>query len=58
MIAFGGRGFSTGGYAPGFVEDWFKARFKARDLVESKDGIVLSEKHKAKMIEQLQAVLG
>lgn len=58
MIAFGGRGFSTGGYAPGFVEDWFKARFKARDLVESKHGIVLDEAHKAKMIEQLQAVLG
>lgn len=58
LIAFGGRGFSTGGYAPGFVEDWFKARFDARELVESQQGIVLSEAHQARLIEQLQQMLG
>ena len=58
LIAFGGRGFSTGGYAPGFVEDWFKARFDACELVESRHGVVLSEAHQARVIEQLQQILG
>ncbi|KAB0547107.1 SMI1/KNR4 family protein [Pseudomonas argentinensis] len=58
LIAFGGRGFSTGGYAPGFVEDWFKARLDARELVESHHGIGLSEAHQARVIKQLQQVLG
>lgn len=53
MIAFGGRGFSTGGYAPGFVEDWFKARFNARELVESKRGIVFSDEFQKQLFERL-----
>ncbi len=57
MIAFGDRGFSTGGYSPDFVEDWFKARLNAQELVESKHGIVLSEAHRARVLQQLQAVL-
>ncbi|WP_312932977.1 SMI1/KNR4 family protein [Pseudomonas sp.] len=54
MIAFGGRGFSTGGYAPGFIEDWFNARMEAGALIDTDQGIVLSEAHTAQMIEQLQ----
>ncbi|MDZ5603820.1 SMI1/KNR4 family protein [Pseudomonas sp. RP23018S] len=57
MIAFGGKGFSTGGYAPGFVEDWFKARVEAGELIDTDQGIVLSQAHMAQMLEQLQRAL-
>lgn len=55
MIAFGGRGFSTCGYAPGFVEDWFKARFNARELIESRHGIVFSEVFQTRLTERLRS---
>ncbi|TBU85603.1 SMI1/KNR4 family protein [Phytopseudomonas dryadis] len=58
LIALAGGGFSTGGYAPGFVEDWFERRVDERLLIESRHGIVFSEAHKAWMLEQLQAFLG
>lgn len=57
MVAFGGKGFSTGGYAPGFVEDWFKARVAAGQLIDTDQGIVLSETHIVQMVEQLQHAL-
>lgn len=57
MIAFGGRGFSTGGYAPGFVEDWFKARFSAGELIESRHGMVFSADFQAQLAERLRNVV-
>ena len=38
MIAFGDGEFSTGGYAPGFVEDWINERISAREIVKSSSG--------------------
>lgn len=56
LIAFG-EGFGTGGYAPDFINDWFKARFAAGELKQSRDGIVLSEQHQLRVLEQVRALL-
>lgn len=56
LIALGDGGFSTGGYAPGFVEDWLDARRQSGDLIEGPDGLVLSDPHKGRVIAQLQSL--
>ena len=38
MLTFG-NGFSTGGYTPGFVEDWLKNRKKA-GVILKRDGVL------------------
>lgn len=43
ILALAG-GFSTGGYAPGFVTKWFSARTKDGSLVRKKGGVALSKK--------------
>lgn len=48
-----GQGFSTGGYAPGFVEAWFDARAAAGDIVSSEGGLRFHER----VVERLDAVL-
>ena len=42
ILAFG-SGFSTGGYAPGFVEDWLKNRKKAGIVFKRDGGLWMSE---------------
>jgi len=56
LIAFG-EGFATGGYAPGFVEDWFDARSAAGQLVQGRAGLVLAEAQQAQVLAQLRALL-
>jgi hypothetical protein len=41
LIVFGDGAFKTGGYAPGFVEDWITARLAQKDIVMSADGRLL-----------------
>ena len=38
LIAFGDGQFSTGGYAPGFVEDWLKTRFSENHITKNRSG--------------------
>ncbi len=51
MIVCGGE-FSTGGYAPGFVEDWLKARKKDGTIQKKNNVLSLSEAARAKLLEQ------
>ncbi len=52
IIAFGGS-FSTGGYAPDFVEDWLKSREKEGVIFGKDGGLRMSEAAKAALWEQL-----
>ena len=52
MLTFGG-GFSTGGYAPGFVEDWLKNRKKSGDIFKRDGGLWMSETAEEALRRQL-----
>ena len=47
--------FSTGGYAPGFVSDWFDDRVKRGAIVRVKGGFALSPKARAATVKRLTA---
>ena len=49
-------GFSTGGYAPGFVEDWLKSRKKTGEIQKKNGGLFLSESAKAELEGQIHQV--
>ncbi|MNP63144.1 hypothetical protein D3C76_1585080 [compost metagenome] len=55
MIAFGGQGFSTGGYAPGFVEDWLKDRLQTGIIKKDHGKLRLAEGAAADILERLKA---
>ncbi|NBF11699.1 SMI1/KNR4 family protein [Pseudomonas sp. Fl4BN1] len=55
MIAFG-NGFGTGGYAPRFIEDWFRDRLGAGQIRQSAGGLVLSEDYRGQLLKQLAAL--
>ncbi|MNC18211.1 hypothetical protein D3C75_661080 [compost metagenome] len=55
MIAFGGQGFSTGGYAPGFVEDWLKDRLQKGIIKKDHNKLHLAEGAAGSILEQLKA---
>lgn len=55
MIAFGGQGFSTGGYAPGFVEDWLKDRLQNGIIKKEHGKLRLAEGAAADILERLKA---
>lgn len=52
MLTFG-NGFSTGGYAPGFVEDWLKSRKKAGVIFKRDGGLWMSKAAGKALEEQL-----
>jgi len=54
MIVCGGA-FSTGGYAPGFVEDWLKSRKETGVIRKRNGGLWMSEAAKAALRGQLTA---
>lgn len=58
VIAMAGGGhFGTGGWAQGFVEDWFKARAQAGQLeqADGDGGWRFSEDYRAELLQRLQA---
>ena len=52
MIAFA-KGFSTGGYAPDFIRDWFRARLADGHLHQVAGGFALTPAYRAQLLEQL-----
>lgn len=52
ILTFGGE-FSTGGYAPNFVSDWFDARVKDGTVVRANKGLALSPKAAARIAKKL-----
>ncbi|MCX4967795.1 SMI1/KNR4 family protein [Streptomyces sp. NBC_00654] len=51
-------GFRTGGYAPGFLEDWWSSRVTRGAIVETSEGHRMTEAAVAVMIEELTAAAG
>ncbi|RXU65327.1 SMI1/KNR4 family protein [Pseudomonas protegens] len=52
MIAFA-KGFSTGGYAPDFIRDWFRARLADGHLHQVAGGFALTPAYRMQLLEQL-----
>ncbi|MGW1408875.1 SMI1/KNR4 family protein [Streptomyces sp. NPDC002403] len=50
--------FSTGGYAPGFVEDWWKARVGSGRIRETADGYRMTDAAVTALLDELAAVAG
>lgn len=55
MLALGDGGFTTGGYAPGFVEDWLKKRIARGQIVKSRGRLSFSEAYTKTMQRKLRA---
>ena len=53
LLAFGDGEITTRGYAPGFIEDWMKARLAKAEIVERNGKLALSETHRQSVAEQL-----
>ncbi|MEZ4317226.1 MAG: SMI1/KNR4 family protein [Myxococcota bacterium] len=53
LLAFGDGQITTRGYAPGFIEDWMKARRASAKIVERNGTLVLSEAHRRAVADQL-----
>jgi hypothetical protein len=53
ILCFDGD-FSTAGYAPKFVTDWFDARIEDRTIVRTKKGLTLSAKAAARVVKKLK----
>ncbi|MBO9663221.1 SMI1/KNR4 family protein [Dokdonella sp.] len=51
----GSANFGTGGWAAGFVEDWFKARAGNGQLVRSDDGWHFESTYRAALLQRLEA---
>ncbi|MFJ8201009.1 hypothetical protein [Streptomyces sp. NPDC096152] len=62
MIAFGVAsdpyGFCTGGYAPGFVEQWWKSRLASGHIAETADGYRLTDAAVAALLHELASAAG
>ena len=52
MIAFG-KGFGTGGYAPGFITDWWAARVEGGQLQHAEGGFTFTPAFKNSLLVQL-----
>jgi hypothetical protein len=51
-------GFSTNGYAEGFLRDWWDAQIASGDIVEMTDGYRLSPKAEAALLGRLATIVG
>ena len=51
-------GFSTGGYAEGFLRDWWNAWVASGDIVEMAEGYRLTPKAEATLIGRLATIAG
>ncbi|MFF2959004.1 SMI1/KNR4 family protein [Streptomyces sp. NPDC057963] len=51
-------GFHTGGYARGFLEDWWTSRVAAGDIVETAEGYRMTETAAAVLLKELAAAAG
>jgi hypothetical protein len=62
MIAFSlvaaPYGFSTNGYADGFLRDWWNARIAGGDIVETVEGFRLTPKAEAILLRRLATITG
>ncbi len=56
ILCFDGD-FSTGGYAPEFVTDWFDARIDDRTILRTKKGLTLSPKAAAHVVKKLKKLV-
>ncbi|WES69962.1 SMI1/KNR4 family protein [Superficieibacter sp. HKU1] len=56
IIAFGGQ-FTTGGYAPAFIEDWLKARIDRGDIDVQNGTLSLTAQAKAALMEKVNAAI-
>ncbi|WP_194916154.1 SMI1/KNR4 family protein [Catenulispora rubra] len=60
MIAFSlvsePYGFSTGGYGPGFLEQWWESRIASGQIVETADGYRLTDPVVTALLDELAAV--
>lgn len=56
IIAFGGE-FTTGGYAPAFIEDWLKTRIAQGEIVTQQDVMSLTAQAKAALMARINAAL-
>lgn len=56
IIAFGGA-FSTGGYAPGFIEEWLKARIEQREIEVHNGVLSLTTQAKATLMEKVNVAI-
>lgn len=53
MIAFGGA-FSTGGYAPAFIDDWFEERMKHNAIIKTPQGYLFSPTYRNILAERIK----
>ncbi|MFB6503957.1 MULTISPECIES: SMI1/KNR4 family protein [unclassified Streptomyces] len=62
MIVFGlvaePYGFRTGGYAPGFLEDWWESRVASGRIAETADGYRMTDAAVAALLDELAAAVG
>ncbi|MCX4746144.1 SMI1/KNR4 family protein [Kitasatospora sp. NBC_01287] len=62
MISFGlaseQYGFRTGGYAPGFLEEWWNSRIAPGRITETADGYRLTDAAVAALLHELATVAG
>ena len=45
--------FNCGGYSANFVQDWITLRLKSGDIIQSKNGLVLSEAHLVRVNDRI-----
>jgi hypothetical protein len=58
IIALAAGEFSTGGYAPGFIEDWFASRYAGGEIVaDSSDRLTFSAAYERDLRQRLQQYL-
>jgi len=46
-------GFRTGGYAPGFLEEWWNTRIASSQVVETADGYRLTDAAIATLLDEV-----
>jgi hypothetical protein len=51
-------GFCTGGYAPGFIRDWWNARIAAGEIVTMPEGYRFTPEAEAGLLHRLAIVTG
>jgi hypothetical protein len=55
LLVFGDADIHTGGYAPGFIADWMKARLASGAFIEKGGTLAISDAHRAAVDAQLAA---
>lgn len=56
MLVFGDGTFQTGGYGPGFVENWFDRRVASGEIVSADGALTLSASGRARVLAEVAAL--